>query len=60
MSIGDCINCGHPIGYHHQWRSTPEEMFCTVKDCHCPGYRDDNLTSPQTGPLDRDDVAELR
>lgn len=46
---GDCLNCGHPIGYHHG--GTDPEKFCTCLDCQCPGYRDETLESPQTGPL---------
>lgn len=46
--IGDCLNCGHPIGYHHG--GSEPEMFCTVAGCTCTGYRDDQIQSPQTGP----------
>jgi hypothetical protein len=50
---GDCLNCGHPIGYHHDWVSSDEEMFCTCLDCDCPGFRDEMISSPQTGPRTR-------
>lgn len=42
------MNCGHAIGYHHG--GMEPEMFCTVSDCDCRGYRDEQLESPQTGP----------
>lgn len=46
---GDCQNCGHAIGYHHG--GTAPDALCTVKDCDCPGYRDEALENPRTGPI---------
>jgi hypothetical protein len=51
---GGCLNCGHAIGYHHQWVNSEDEMFCTAGEaggeCSCAGYRSENYKTPQTGP----------
>ena len=32
---GDCLHCGHSIGYHHL-----DGDKCSCKDCPCPGFED--------------------